>query len=48
MLMATLTENDLFGSSSEEDGDEGYIEDDYLTKLRRATPTTTTLPFYNI
>ena len=36
VLMATLTENDLFGSSSEEDGDEGYIEDDYLDKVEES------------
>ena len=33
--MATLTENDLFGSSSEEDGDEGYIED-YSDKVEES------------
>ena len=36
VLMATLTENDLFGSSSEEDGDEGYIEDDYSDKVEES------------
>ena len=48
VLMATLTENDLFGSSSEKMGTKVMSKMTIWTKLRRVTPTTTTLPFYNI